>query len=698
MSVLSTIREKSTLLLIIIGGALVAFILGDVLSSGERLFSSNSNNIGEIAGQTISAQEFEQRLQKMEENYRLNTGSSSIDESTRESLRQQAWNQALNEIIMEEEYRGVGIKVTSQELYELVAGSDPHPTVQRAFSDPSSGTFDKNRVLSFLKTMDEDPSGATKIRWIEFERGIKQERMNEKYNDLIKKGLYIPTKLAHHEYLAKQKNASLQYVVKRYSEITDSEITFNEDDLKKYHKEHQKEFDQEKSRKIEFVVFDVVPSKEDLAKAEKAIMELKDDFAASIDDSSFIKMYSDGGLQIEVLGENQLPAELVELFHAEKGSIKGPYKEEQSFKIAKVVDQVFVPDSVRARHILIPVQEGNTEAALAKADSLKKLIKGGKKFAEMAEKHSEDFGSAAKGGDLEWFTEGTMVKPFNDAVFYGKKGDMPIVVSQFGVHLIEITGRSTENKRVKFAFIEKNIEAGPNTFQDYYIAASEFANKNKSLEAFDKAVSEKGLNKRIADNIKPGDRMIAGVEQSRELVRWAFKEKQGSISKPFEFEDKFIVASLVEVREEGVASLDQVKEQVEKAVIKEKKAEKLMQELNTALASSNSIEEVATKVNAKSESADNINFSSFSIPGIGREPKIVGTAFGIQKDVISSPVKGETGVFVIKVTAINSPAEITDYSEHKNKLSSNLTNRVGYEAFEALKENAKVTDNRYKFY
>ncbi|MDQ3192953.1 MAG: SurA N-terminal domain-containing protein [Bacteroidota bacterium] len=699
MSVLNTIREKSTLLLIIIGGALVAFILGDILSSGDRLFSSRSNDIGEVAGYTITAQDFENRVQKMEENYRLNTNGAAIDEATRETLRQQVWTQVLNEKIMDEEYKELGLKVTSQELYEMVAGSEPHQTVQKAFSNPNTGEFDPNRVMGFLKSMDEDPTGATKVRWLEFERGIKQERMSEKYNDLIKKGLYVPSKLASHEYFAKQKNASLQYVVKRYSEIPDSAITFNDADLKKYHSEHKNEFEQEKSRKVEFVVFDVIASKEDVAKAEKAILELKEEFAATTDDSSFIKTYSDGGLQIEILAENELPADYAELFTAEKGSIKGPFRDGESFKIAKVIDQLMVPDSVRARHILIPVAEGaSADAAMAKADSLKKVINGGKKFAEMAEKHSEDFGSAAKGGDLDWFTEGTMVKPFNDAVFQGKKGDMPIVVSQFGVHLIEITGRSAETKKVKFAFIEKNIEPSSNTFQDVYIAASEFANKNKTLEAFNKTVTEKGLSKRIADNVKPGDRTISGLSQSRELVRWAFKENQGAVSKPFEFEDKFVVASIAEVREEGIATLDQVKEQVEKAVIKEKKAEKFIQELNSAMASAKTIEELASKVNSKAETVDNINFSSFSIPGIGREPKIVGTAFGASKDKLSAPVKGETGVFVIKVASVNEPAAITNYSEQKNRLTSNLTNRVAYEVFEALKDKADVTDNRYQFY
>jgi peptidyl-prolyl cis-trans isomerase D len=697
MSVLGKIREKSTLLLIIIGGALVAFVLGDVLSSGDRFFEGRRNEVGRVAGQTISAQEFEVRVQKMEENYKMNTGMTSIDEQTREMLRQQAWTQMLNEIIMDEEYRELGITVSSQELYDMVAGTDPHPSVRQAFTDPQTGIFDKNRVLGFLKSMDEDPTGDSKRRWIEFEKGIKQERINEKYQNLIKNGLYVPQRFAQHEYNARQKNASIQYIAKRYSEIPDEEITVTEADLKKHHSDNENKFKQEESRKIEFVVFEVSPSGSDVEKAYATLDKIKEDFAQASDDSTFIRSYSDAGLQIELLTREQLTSDLEQLYTAEAGTVVGPVREQNAFRLAKLVESRMAPDSVKARHILINIIEGDTATAMAKADSLKRLIRGGRKFAELAEKHSEDFGSATKGGDLGWFTEGTMVKPFNDAVFEGKKGEMPVVTSQFGVHLIEIQDKSAETRRVLVAFIDRFIEPSSVTYNEIYAQASEFSSRNRTAEQFDQAAAEKGYNKRIADNVKPGDRMVTGIEQSRELVRWAYKEEEGTVSKPFEMDNKFVVAILREIREEGIAPLAQVRDQVERAVVREKKAERFTNEFNAAL-SANSIEEVAAKVNGRVESADNINFSAVSIPGIGREPVLVGSAFGKEKGRISQPLKGETGVFIMKVTEIREPQEITDFSFYKNQISSNLTGRVGFEVFEALKDNANVKDNRYRFY
>jgi peptidyl-prolyl cis-trans isomerase D len=353
---------------------------------------------------------------------------------------------------------------------------------------------------------------------------------------------------------------------------------------------------------------------------------------------------------------------------------------------------------VRARHILINIQAGDTTAALAKADSLKRLIKGGKKFADLAKTNSEDFGSANDGGNLNWFTEGTMVKPFNDAVFQGKKGEMPVVVSQFGVHLIEIQDKSGENRKMEIAFVEREIEVSNATDNAVYVEASSFASRNRTVAEFQSAAQEKGYRIETADNLKPGDRMLPGIGQSRDLVRWAFKENQGTVSEARNFENKYVVAAIVEVREEGVAPLAQVKDQVEKAVIRDKKAERFTQEFNTALTGSKTIEEVASKKNLNAESADNVSFGTFSIPGIGREPKVLGTVFGLTKDQLSQPIKGETGVFVLMVNQVTEPEALTDFSFFKNQISSTLTNRVAAEVFEALKTKAEVEDNRYRFY
>lgn len=700
MSVLAKIREKSGLLLLVIGGALVLFIAGDLLTSNTSVFNRTQTDVGEVAGRRISGQEFEFRVSKAEENYRLNTGQQSIDEGLKDMLRQQTWNQMLNEIIMEAEYNELGIVVSPQELYDMVRGNDPHPSVKQAFTNPETGVFDPNAVLKFLKNMENDESGATKARWVEFESSIKRERLNEKYNNLISKGLYVPTAFAKLDYEAKNRLANIKYVAKRYNTIPDSTIVLTDADLQKYYKEHLYEFEQEASRKIEYVVFDVFPSQEDDQKVLEEISSLKNEFAQSDDDTAFIAANSDLPLNGAKFSKSQLPADMEEpVFANGKGYVHGPYKEGNIYKLAKVIDVQTSSDSVKARHILVKINGTDTASAQAKIDSLKTLIKKGKKFEDLAKEHSEDLGSGSNGGDLGWFTEGTMVKPFNDACFNGKKGDMPVVISQFGIHLIEILDKTAPTQKATILYLEKQVEPSSKTAQQVYIKASEFVSKANNQETFDKTAEEMGIVKRVAENIKEVDRNIVGMNNSKEIIRWVYndKTKQGSVSKPFEIDNKFIVAILTEIREKGYATLEQVKTQVEIGAKKDKKAEQFINEINSALAAG-SLDAIAQKLNVSVETADNVNFAAFAIPGIGREPRVLGTIFATKQGALSKPIKGETGVYLVSPQSFTEPAPVSDYNPYKLQLSGALSNRVNSEVFEALKEKANVVDNRGKFY
>lgn len=701
MSVLAKIREKSGLLLLVIGGALVLFIAGDLLTSNTSVFNRTATDVGEVAGRRITGEEFEFRVAKAEENYRLNTGQQTIDEGLKDMLRQQTWNQMLNEIIMDAEYKELGIVVSPQELYDMVRGNDPHPSVKQAFTNPQTGVYDPSAVLNFLKNMENDESGATKARWIEFEASIKRERLNEKYNNLITKGLYIPTAFAKLDYEAKNRLANVKFVAKRYNTIADSTIVLSDDDLQKYYKEHLNEYEQEASRKIEYVIFDVLPSQEDDQKILEDIAAIKEEFAKTEDDTAFIAANSDLPLNGAKFSRSQLPADMEEAVFANgKGYVHGPYKEGNLYKLAKVIDVQTSSDSVKARHILIKINNNDTASAQAKADSLKNLIKKGKKFEDLAKEFSEDPGSGANGGDLGWFTEGTMVKPFNDACFNGKKGDMPIVTSQFGIHLIEILDKTTPAQKATLLYVEKEIEPSSKTAQEVYIKASEFVSKANNKETFDKTSEEMGVVKRVAENIKEIDRNIVGLNNTKEIIRWVYndKTKEGNVSKPFEIENKFIVAILTEIREKGYATLEQVKTQVEIGARKDKKAEIFINEMNQAITSGANIDAIASKLNTAVETADNINFAAFAIPGMGREPRVLGTIFATQQGATSKPIKGETGVFIISPQSFTEPAQVSDYSPYKLQLSGVLTNRAAGEVFEALKDKANIIDNRGKFY
>jgi peptidyl-prolyl cis-trans isomerase D len=694
--VIGKIREQSTLLMLLIGGAMLAFILGDLLNSGGFLLNGSPTEVGEIAGETVDGRIFQERVDQTINNYKTQTGQSSIDNATTDQLRDQTWNQMVREIVMGQEFEAVGVRVSKEELYDMVQGNNPHPQVVQAFTNPETGQFDRGQVMNFLKQMEQDED--IKKRWIAFEQDIAVLRRNEKYNNLLKKGLYITKPEAASDFAAKNQNATIKYVLKRYSSVADSTIEVSDADIKAYYNENKTKYEQDASRDVEFVAFKVDPSQEDFAKVQNWAERLKPEFEAAENDTILVNRESDVRFNARWLAKGELGG-LVDssMFEAEKGFVYGPYLEGQTYRLAKLVGVKMSPDSVNARHILIrPETFGGYEQAKAVADSLKGLIEAGADFATLAQANSEDPGSGAKGGDLGWFKEGQMVPTFNDACFDGKKGDLTLVESQFGFHIIEVLEQKGNTEKRAVAFIDRAVEPSTKTFQVKYGEADEFKRSITSLASFDQEVANRGLNKRIASNLKPNDRTIAGLENPRPLIRWAFEAEKENVSDVFELGNTFVVGVLTAVREEGYTAIDEIREELETEVIKEKKAAMFMEEFEAARAGD--IQTIGSNLGLAVETKENIAFASTAITGLGREPALLGTVSGMQEGDVSKPVKGEQGVYVVSLESRNPLPENPMYDNNKRVLNSSLSSRVDFEVFEALKEKADITDNRSKFF
>jgi peptidyl-prolyl cis-trans isomerase D len=698
MSVLGKIREKSSLLLIIIGGALAAFVLGDLFSSGNLFFDNTVKNIAVIGDAEISPMEFDRRLRQAEENYMLNTQQSSLDESTRDMIFNETWNQLVKETIMNKEFDNLGLVVTAEELYDMVRGKNPHPSVKQSFTNPNTGVFDPNSVLNFLKSMDDDATGDSKSRWVNFEKSLKKERFQEKYNNLVKKGLYVPSFIAKNDFLNKNQNVSFNYIFRSYADVADTDVKFTDSDLKKYYNNNLKKYEQEAYVKLEYLTFDVEPSNDDMESIKESVSKLYAEFKEAEDDSLFVLLNSNSTFDAKYYSKEKLSAfNQANVFDAEKGTFFEPYIEGGLYKISKLRDVKVSADSVKARHILLGISNNDTTATKAKADSIISVIKKNKNFEAMVSKYSEDTGSASEGGSLGWFSEGVMVKPFEEAAFSAKKGQITTAISQFGYHIIEVTERSGESKKVQIATVEVPVEPSSTTYQLVYAQAGEFATKNNDYDKLKKSSEESGKTLKLVEKVTENDKNVQGLTNSREIVRWAFKAKEGQVSMPFELEDQFVIVVLKEQRKKGFATFEQVKADLELAVIKEKKAEKLTSEINALNAKT--LEEIAQKFNVDVKAANNINFNSFSIPGAGRESKVIGMATVLSANTISQPIDGENGVYVIYVTqdakGVQAP---TDVAQLKTQVSTTFTNRVDYELFEALKKQADVKDNRAVFY
>ena len=698
MAIISKIRKRGALIIGFVGLSMLLFILGDLVTSNTGLFHNTSDVVAVIGGEKIHYREFEARVDKMVENYKINSKQENVDANTTDMIREQLWNTVVTENTIGKEIEKLGINCDKDELYDMVAGKNIDSKIKQAFKD-SLGNFNPQNVVKFLNNL---PNADEKLQgqWAEFEKALQEDRRQEKYKALIKGCIYFTTAEAKRSFTDQERTASIQYVGEFYRNLADSAVKISDSDVEKYYNDHEDEFKQaESTRKIDYVTFDVVPSDEDKQKGDEWIRGKMQEFKAATDNASFIAQTSDSPFDSTYHSLATLPAAFQNSINDSIGTIIGPYDEGSSKKLAKISADRIMPDSVKARHILIKIENGDSAKAFARADSMKKAAKGkGKVFEEMAKKFSQDPGSGSKGGDLGWFKPGMMVPEFNNACFKGKKGDMPIVKTQFGVHLIEITDQAKPSRQIQIAVLDHKVEPSQKTYDSYFLQASEFANKNNTAELFDKACKEKNLNKRAADNLRETDKSVAGLEQPRELVRWAFTAKQDEISKAFTSGDKYVVAHLASIKDKGTLPLEAVRDQASSQARKEKKAEMLIEKFNKAMSTAKTPADVAQQMQLQVQSADNISFSAGVIQNIGREPAIVGTIFTLPQGKMSVPIKGESAVLVASVNMFNEPKKDADVKPIAQSLVATIKQRCDYEVQNALKEKANIEDNRGKFY
>jgi peptidyl-prolyl cis-trans isomerase D len=698
MAVIGRIRKRVGLLIAFVGISMLLFILGDLVTSNKGIMNSSSDVVGVVNGEKVHYQEFEKKVDNLIEVYKMNTKSESIDQNNTDMLREQAWTQIINDNTLGVQYKKLGISCGPEELFDFVTGKNPHPQVRQVFTDPKTGVFDPQNVVRFLKDL-PNRDEVTQKQWNDFEIALREERISQKYKETIKSAMYVTSLEGKNLFLETSRMANLRYVVLSYNTIPDSSVKPDESELKAYYNAHQNDYKQaETIRKIEYVAFEINPSPEDKQELSSWVTKKHDEFANASDNALFVNQNSDVPFDSSFHTKGTLSPILDStVFSAPVGTIIGPYEEGGYYKFSKITATKMIPDSVKARHILLKIENNDTATVMTRLDSIRTAIKKGAKFADMAARFSKD-GSAMNGGDLGWFAPNRMVKPFNDACFEGKKGDMPIVTSEFGVHLIEILDQAKSSKQVQVATVVRKIEPSQKTYDALYNKANQYAAANNTGILFDNAAAKQGISKRVADNIRENDKTIPGLEQPRELIRWVYKAKKDEVSKAFTIGEKYVIAHLIGIREKGFVPLEDVRKQVAAGVIREKKGAMLVEKFEKEAAGATTIDAVSQKLHLNAIDADNVSFSNSFIPSSGNEPHVVGYAFALKPNQLSKPIKGETGVYMISVKSFTEPAATTNYEASRKQLLDQRRGRSEYEVFNALKEKANIVDNRGKFY
>jgi peptidyl-prolyl cis-trans isomerase D len=704
MAILEKLRVRAGLLLaIVIGVSLLAFVLSDFLDSGGSLFTRSKFEIAEVSGKSIPYTDYESRVKSLEDIQKLQSGEAGLDEQTMDQIRSVTWDNMIQDLLLEKQYEKLGLDVSREELRDMIVGENPHPAIAQLFTDPQTGVFNRQAFNGFMQRIQsEEEESPEKTYYLYIENEIYRQRKNVKYLNLIRKGLYA-TKLE----VARQQNESgrsvdVDFIAQNFTSVSDSAIKITDSDLKNYYQQNINKYKQEESRDIRYVYFEVVPAESDFKLAEQWINEIKPDFENAEDIRQFVNMESDISFDEKNYNQGELSDTLNDfMFSASIGETYGPYFENNAYKISRLAAINYLPDSVKARHILLRATQENAQTLYKMADSLVNLVKTGTDFAMLAMLYSSD-GSSQSGGDLGWFREGEMVKSFSDSCFYGKKGDVKLVESQYGLHIIQILDQSAPVKQLQVGTLVKNVIASEETDHHYYVKANEFAGMNSTLEKFNKALEEQKLTDqtRVALKLAPMDKQVNDLESARQLVSWAYKAEEHEVSTVFKFGNRYVVGIVDKVREEGYIPMEEIRAEIENKVKQQKKAELIAASIRAKKASAETLEELAASLGLGVQPVADLRFTSNTFGNAGIEPNVVAAACSLEKGIISEPITGENGVYVLAVNNIAEP-DVTSTagpSLARNYIERNFAARANYYAFEAIKELAKIKDNRREFY
>lgn len=701
MGIMGFLRERmGKILAISIGIALFAFIVGEVGKSGSSFFRDDRNMLGEVAGQKVEYDKFNKLYEQQSNQFRQQSGQATLTPQFAAYVQESTWNSMVSQLILKKEVDKLGLAVGDDEVNNMVNGNNPDPQIIQAFGNPQTGKIDVTRFNNFKTQLNASKANdPIRQQWNDFIEALGTNKLSQKYLSIVSNGLYVNSLEAKENYQAKNKLANFKYVTLDYASVPDNKVTLTDADYQAYYDEHKNEFKTpQELRTFDYVSFNAAPSKADTAAVKEQADKLAAEFKASTNDSLFVQINSEDKAPLKFVHKGQLEPKLDSvMFTAAKGFTYGPYLSGSTYKIAKLVDDVVGPDSIKARHILIDPSGIGLEKAKAKADSIKKLIQGGKSFAEMSTQFSADKAAAAKGGDLGTFARGLMVPEFDDQIFTAKKGDLKVITTQFGVHIVDIEDEKGSSKVVKVAIVDVPLKASSATQTAVYSKAQGFL-ANLTKENFDAEAKKEKLQIKTATDVNGVAAAIPGVESARDIVKWAYTAEPGDFSeKVFITGDQYIIAHLMSVKPKGQLSLDAVKKQIEPMVKNAAKGKQLAEKLQAALNGASNIDQVAQKSGAKVVPVQNIVFANPIIPGGAPEYKVIGSVFGSQPNKLSKVIEGQQGVFVFSVDSFINPAPLTNTVKDKETLAQGLLQRSQSAVFDALKDKANVKDYRAKF-
>jgi len=664
MAMIERIRNQQTLLLTIIGLGMLGFLIPYDAVIAMMGNNPGSQAAGSVNGNEVTFLEYRARVQERKTLFNYNADRDAQNE---------VWGDILTERLYGDNYEALGLDLTKEEFDDIRYGDYVSPWVSRTFYGGQVTEEQKQNWKQTFSQMFSDPNG--KAQYAGYARVIEQKRMREKFDGLVRAGLAANSLEGKQEFLRSQQSVDFRYVLKQYSAIPDADVEVSDSDVKAYYRAHKgdAQYAQQAGRDIEYLKIPLTASFDDRKREEIFFEQLQEDWTEAENDSVFI---ASNGLAaetniFEIIGDAvNSESQAAKLETAEVGTVVGPYFEAETIRLDKVISKDAVADStVKCRHILLKTEDVNDPAQLAaleaRADSLKRRLRAGDEFADLVNKHSEDPGSKATGGEYE-FKRGRMVKPFEDFCFDNRIGKIGTAKTNYGLHLIEVLDQQWTADAITVQRIERKVTISDATYGGAQETAMNFAIEFGNVEDFRNAADTMGYAIVEARNVKSGATAITGLSNGSEVVGWAYGAEKGDVSNPFQIDGNYIIACLVNIKEEGEPPFENVEAAMRTGAIKEKKAEMYME-----LMRGGSLDEIAEKTGSTVNSANGVTLKTPTISGAGGagEPAVVGAALSLGLNSVSPPIQGVNGIWVISPVTRNEVDATGDFATEVNGLN-----------------------------
>lgn len=684
MATLNDLRTKGGVIVTaVIALGLVAFLLGDLFSSGS-IFTSRANRVGKINGQNIEYQEYAYQTEYVKNIYSALYGTSAFNAAQYDAIYNEAWNDLVLANAYAPSFGKLGLAVSEQEVVDMIQGGFLSPIITSFFSDPATGSYNPAFLRDFLAQVETNQMAYD--LWNYIKKKATEQRLVSNFSALVSAGFSANQIDVENSVKAANTASQAKVVVKPYYTIADSLVAApTKAEIKKYYNDHKELFRQQTVREVEYAVFSVEPSEADFADAKEAVETLAEEFKAADNALQFAAANTHGSVDnlyysAEKIAEEYKPY----AFGNKKGQLYGPVLNGNTYTMARIAEVRNMPDEIGARHILLSFDQNEL------ADSIVNALKGGAKFAELAEKYSLD-GSAQNGGDLGKFAPEVMVPEFSNALLAARLNQIVKVESQFGIHVAQLTYSSKPVRKAQVATITYEIVAGDATVQ----AAADEANKFIAAandSTFAEAAADLGVAKRNA-RIRNTDRTVTGFDDARELVRWAYNNKVGKVSDAMEIDGDYVVATVSKVREEGYMPIEEVQSRIMSQLRNEKKAAWVGEQI----AGVATIEEAAEKLGAKVVDVEEALGNANNIVGVGPDMKLVGALAAAEVGAIEAPLAGNYGVYVYVVENQTNKENVTAEDE-KVRLDSYELYYINERVDQALQDGAEIVDERVRFF